>query len=164
MLGVCLTATTSIVMSGASIAQTESDRYYLPQSEQPFEGTVDTRIGKLEFRNQYPSKQSLGTLLDSMDFHGATQAFLWGSPIASNANLQHYIDNVFKVRQGELLETASREQKLGILTANATTPYIIGTVNLEKTGPFVIDVPAGKLGGWCSTMTPTSHRIFFTAA
>ena len=72
---------------------------------------------------------------------------MWGIPITSNANLQHYIDNVFKVRQGELLETTTVDQKRGILTANATTPYIIGTVNLEKTGPFVIDVPAGKTGG-----------------
>ena len=129
----------------SSLAQ--ADPYYLPQSQQPFEGLVDTRIGRLEFGNQYPSKESLELLLDSMDFHGATQAYLWGIPIASNANLQHYIDNVFDFRQGELLETANREQKLGILTANATTPYIIGTVNLEKTGPFVIDVPAGRLGG-----------------
>ncbi len=82
-----------------------------------------------------------------MDFHGATQAYLWGIPIASFGNLQYYTDKVFKVRQGELLKTATLEQKLGILTANATTPYILGTVNLESTGPFVIDVPAGKTAG-----------------
>jgi hypothetical protein len=123
------------------------DRFYLPQPNQPFEGKVDTRIGTLEFSNQYPSKETLETLLDNMDFHGATQAYLWGIPITSNANLQHYIDNVFKVRQGELLETTTVDEKRGILTANATTPYIIGTVNLEKTGPFVIDVPEGKTGG-----------------
>jgi hypothetical protein len=86
-------------------------------------------------------------ILDNMDFHGATQAYLWGIPIASFSNLQYYTDNVFKVRQGELLKTATLEQKLGILTANATTPYILGTVNLESTGPFVIDVPVGKTAG-----------------
>jgi hypothetical protein len=41
-----------------------------------FDGKVDTRIGKLEFDNQYPSKASMDTILDSMDFHGATQAYL----------------------------------------------------------------------------------------
>jgi hypothetical protein len=87
------------------------------------------------------------TILDSMDFHGATQAYLWGIPIASFANLQYYIDDVFKVRQGELLKAATLEQKLGILTGNATTPYILATVNLESTGPFVIEVPAGKTAG-----------------
>ena len=130
-----------------AIAQTQEDPFFLPQSTQPFDGKVETRIGTLEFNNQYPSQETLETLLDNMDFHGATQAYLWGIPIASNANLQQYIDNVFKARQGELFETTTVDQKRGILTANATTPYIIGTVNLEKTGPFVIDVPEGKTGG-----------------
>jgi len=142
-----LSTTMSLVMSTIAFAQSKPDRFYLPQAEQPFDGKVDTRIGKLKFDNQYPSKQSMETILDSMDFHGATQAYLWGIPIASFANLQHYNDKVFKVRQGELLKTATLEQKLGILTANATTPYIIGTVNLESTGPFVIEVPAGKTAG-----------------
>ena len=116
-------------------AQAQEDRFLLPQPIQPFEGKVETRIGTLEFSNQYPSRESLETLLDNMDFHGATQAYLWSLPIASNANLQHYIDNVLKARQGELLKTTTVDQKRGILTANATTPYVIGTVNLEKTGP-----------------------------
>ncbi len=143
ILGVSVLA----LVSGIVFAQSKPDRFFLPQPTQPYEGKVETRIGTLEFSNQYPSRESFETLLDNMDFHGATQAYLWGIPIASNANLQHYIDNVFKVRQGELLETTTVDQKRGILTANATTPYIIGTVNLEKTGPFVIDVPAGKTGG-----------------
>ena len=124
-----------------------ADRFYLPQPDQPFEGKVDTPIGTLEFGNQYPSKASLDTLLDSMDFHGATQAYLWGIPITSFANFQYYTDHVFKVRQGELVKTTNREQKLGILTANATTPYILGTVNLSETGPFVVDLPAGAIAG-----------------
>jgi hypothetical protein len=124
-----------------------TDRFYLPQPDQPFEGKVDTPIGTLEFSNQYPGKASLDTLLDAMDFHGATQAYLWGIPITSFANFQYYTDHVFKVRQGELVKTTNREQKLGILTANATTPYIIGTVNLSETGPFVVDLPAGAIAG-----------------
>jgi hypothetical protein len=89
----------------------------------------------------------MDALLDSMDFHGATQAYLWGIPIASFANLQYYSDNVWKFRQGELVNYSNLHRKLGILTANATTPYIIGTVNLAKTGPFVIDLPAGPIAG-----------------
>jgi len=136
-----------LVLCVAAAAQSKPDRFYLPQPDQPFEGKVDTRIGTLEFSNQYPSKESVDTLLDNMDFHGATQAYLWGLPIASFANLQYYLDEVFKVRQGELIKTANREQKLGILTANATTPYIIGMADLEKIGPLVIELPAGNTAG-----------------
>jgi hypothetical protein len=78
----------SFAASETAIAQTENDPFYLPQAKQPFEGKLDTRIGTLEFNNQYPSKDSMQTILDSMDFHGATQAYLWGIPIASFANMQ----------------------------------------------------------------------------
>ena len=68
-----------LAMASASlaIAKSKSDRFYLPQSDQPFEGEVETRIGTLEFDNRYPSKESMQAILDSMDFHGATQAYLW---------------------------------------------------------------------------------------
>jgi hypothetical protein len=137
----------SIVLSGIAVTQSKSDPFYLPQANQPFEGKVDTHIGTLEFNNQYPSKESMETILDSMDFHGATQAYLWGIPMASMANFQHYNQDIFKLRQGELTQFVSLEEKLGILTGNATTPYILGTVNLQKTGPFVIDLPPGAIGG-----------------
>ena len=147
MLRFAFAVLAALFVCGAVHAKSDADPFYLPQSDQPFEGKVKTRIGKLEFDNQYPSKDSMETILDNMDFHGATQAYLWGIPIASFSNLQYYTDSVFKVRQGELLQTTTVDQKRGILTANATTPYIIGTVNLQETGPFVIDVPAGKTAG-----------------
>lgn len=43
-----------------------TDRFLLPQADQPFECTVDTRIGTLDFDNQYPSKASVETILDNM--------------------------------------------------------------------------------------------------
>ncbi|WP_428353984.1 DUF1254 domain-containing protein [Methyloprofundus sp.] len=144
-IGVAVTL--SLAVNGAVVAESKFDPFYLPQANQPFEGTVDTRIGTLEFNNQYPSKDSMQTILDSMDFHGATQAFLWGIPMASMANFQHYNRDVFKVRQGGLVQYVGLKKKLGILTGNATTPYILGTVNLQETGPYVIDLPAGAIGG-----------------
>jgi hypothetical protein len=82
-----------------------------------------------------------------MDFHGATQAFLWGIPIASFANLQFYLHQEFGLGQAEMIQTKSLEDKFGILTANATTPYIFATPDLTKTGPLVIEVPAGSTAG-----------------
>jgi len=82
-----------------------------------------------------------------MDFHGATQAYLWGIPIASFANLQYYLQQDFGFGEFDLMETKTLSDKLGILTANATTPYIFCTPNLSKTGPVVIEVPAGSIAG-----------------
>ena len=37
--------------------------------------------------------------------------------------------------------------KLGLLTANATTPYLMAFPNMKDTGPLVADVPAGAVAG-----------------
>ena len=37
--------------------------------------------------------------------------------------------------------------KLGILTANATTPYVIGFPNVAESGPLVMEFPAGAIAG-----------------
>jgi hypothetical protein len=129
------------------MAGAKTDRFYLPQPDQPFDGKVKTRIGTLEFNNQYPSEKSLDSILDSMDFHGATQAYLWGIPLASFANLQYYLHEDFKFGQTDFFVFEKLEDKLGILTANATTPYIGATPDLTKTGPLVVEMPAGQLAG-----------------
>ena len=136
-----------LILFGPAITYSKQDRFYLPQSNQPFKGKVDTPIGTLEFNNQYPSKASMKTLLNNIDFHGATQAYLWGIPIASFANLQYFLQQKFGFDQCELMETKTLADKLGILTANATTPYIFCTPNLTKTGPMVVEVPAGSIAG-----------------
>ena len=136
-----------LILFGPAITYSKQDRFYLPQSNQLFKGKVDTPIGTLEFNNQYPSKASMKTLLNSIDFHGATQAYLWGIPIASFANLQYFLQQKFGFDQCELMETKTLADKLGILTANATTPYIFCTPNLTKTGPMVVEVPAGSIAG-----------------
>lgn len=41
--------------------------FILSQANQPFEGKVDTRIGTLEFNNQYPS--NIDTLNTLVAFH-----------------------------------------------------------------------------------------------
>ncbi|WP_256677389.1 DUF1254 domain-containing protein [Pseudomonas sp. L13] len=41
----------------------------------------------------------------------------------------------------------SYEDKLGVITANATTPYILGFVDLNETGPLVVELPPGPTAG-----------------
>lgn len=144
---ILLSAVVLFVLCGVALAGSDSDRFLLPQPDQPFEGKVETRVGTLEFSNQYPSKASVETLLDAMDFQGATQAYLWALPLVAMANYQFYHQEVFGFEKGELVEVKALEDKLPILTANATTPYIFATADLAKTGPMVIEVPAGATAG-----------------
>ena len=54
---------------------------------------------------------------------------------------------VFGAHSGDLVLYQTYEDKLGILTANATTPYIIAFIDLSKTGPMVLEMPAGHIAG-----------------
>ena len=110
-------------------------------------GTVDTRIGELTFENGYPSRESVEKLFDAMDFQRATQAYIWALPIVSMAEWQAVHEKQFDAQDGDIVVYKTTEEKLGILTANATTPYVIAFNDLGRSGPLIIDVPAGPTGG-----------------
>lgn len=109
--------------------------------------TVETRIGNLQFESGYPSRATVGKLYDEMDFQRACQAYLWGIPAVSLNEWRHAHEDVFKVRNGQWILMITREEKIGILTPNNTTPYLVSTVDLAKTGPFVIELPPGEIAG-----------------
>jgi hypothetical protein len=113
----------------------------------PLTGTIHSRIGSLDFEGGYPTEESLVKLYDELDFQRAVQTYLWAIPLVSFAYWQEVDETVFGMQDGDLVLTASFRDKLGILTANDTTPYLVGFLNLQRTGPVVIDYPSGKTAG-----------------
>jgi hypothetical protein len=109
--------------------------------------SLETRIGKLKFESGYPSREAISKLYDEMDFQRACQAYLWGLPIVGMAEWKNANDNVFKVRNGQLVSFLTFDEKLGILTPNFTTPYICTTADLQKSGPLVLEIPQGLMAG-----------------
>jgi hypothetical protein len=101
----------------------------------------------LEFEGGYPTDATVTKLYDEMDFQRATQAYMWAMPIVSFAKWQEQHEKVFGQEDGDLVITLSVREKMGILTPNDTTPYLVGFVNLERTGPLVIDYPKGPTAG-----------------
>jgi hypothetical protein len=85
-------------------------------------------------------------LLDEMDFQRACQAYLWGVPIVSFAKWQHDWKTKLGTKNGQIVFVESYEDKLGILTANTTTPYVIAFIDLTK-GPWVMEIPEGEVRG-----------------
>ena len=49
-LNIMLVVMMSLLFCGTSFAASKPDRFYLPQQDQPFDGKVKTRIGKLKFK------------------------------------------------------------------------------------------------------------------
>ncbi|MFM0475730.1 DUF1254 domain-containing protein [Paraburkholderia strydomiana] len=110
--------------------------------------TVDTRIGRVELTEGVPANAaSVQKLFDDSDFQRACQAYVWALPIVGFAQWQSDARNVFGAKDTDMVIYQSVQDKLGILTANATTPYIVGLPDLSKTGPLVIDYPAGNSAG-----------------
>ena len=113
----------------------------------PMTGTINSRIGSLAFDGGYPTDATVTKLYDEMDFQRATQACMWAIPIVSFAKWQEQHEKVFGQEDGDLVLTSSFREKMGILTPNDTTTYLVGFVNLERTGPLVIQYPKGLTAG-----------------
>ncbi len=110
-----------------------------------------TRIGPLELNaNGLPSEQSVAALFDELDFQRAVQAYLWGLPIVAFAVWQKAHEEVFGAGDGDVVFYDDFKARKGILTANATTPYFVAFFDTSRTGPMVIDFPAGELTGGAS--------------
>ena len=90
--------------------------------------TLTTHIGKLSFHHGfakgYPTKETVEKLYEERDFQRACQAYLWAVPAVAFAQWQ-YGQATFCAGNGVLGEFVAFDDKLGILTPNATTPYYL---------------------------------------
>lgn len=111
------------------------------------DGQIKTRIGDLHFEGGYPNVTTVEVLFDELDFQRACQAYLWALPIVSMAQFQHAVAEAFAPEDCDLLQNLDYQSKLGVLTANAATPYLGLFPNMARTGPIVVDVPPGALIG-----------------
>jgi hypothetical protein len=139
-----LIAISLLAMSIASYAETKQPG---KKSSRALEGTVDTRIGKLKFEMGYPSNATIKKLYNEMDFQRAVQAYIWALPLVEMAEWQKAQKDIFKAGTNDFVTYQNFTQKLGILTANATTPYMMSFPNLKETGPMVFEIPAGPTAG-----------------
>jgi hypothetical protein len=117
---------------------------------------VQTRIGELEFSHAfehgYPTDETVKKLYDEMDFQRACQAYLWGLPLVSLAEWKYQNEKVFGAKDCDLVSQISYKDKLGILTANVTTPYVFAIADLTKTGPLVLELQPGLNAGSISDL------------
>ncbi len=114
--------------------------------------TIDTRIGKLEFTQAfadgYPTDATVDKLFDEMDFQRAVQAYIWSTPLVSMAQWRYAHEKQLGAANGQIVFVESYKDKLGGLTYNATTPYVLPFIDLTQ-GPWVVEMPgpAGKVRG-----------------
>ena len=111
-------------------------------------GDTATRIGPLDLDHQgLPDQAAIDRLYEERDFQRACQCYIWALPIVSYAQWQNQHETVFGAGDGDIVKYVSVRDKLGLITANATTPYIIGFVNTARTGPVIVECPPGEIAG-----------------
>jgi hypothetical protein len=108
---------------------------------------IDTRVGKVEVVNGFPTAESAKMLFDESDFQRATQAYLWALPAVGFQGLHLAHLNTFGAKDGEVVLYVTLKDKTGMLTPNLTTIYAMSFWNLREQGPLIIIVPPGASAG-----------------
>jgi hypothetical protein len=109
---------------------------------------VDSRIGALsftkDFENGYPTDETVKKLYDEMDFQRACQAYMWSVPLTSFVWWQLHQNDVLGTKNGQIVFYGTYSEKSCGLTFNATTPYAIAWIDLQESGPYVVEIPPGN--------------------
>ena len=111
--------------------------------------TLPGRLGQVELDGELPRRDDLPKIFDELDYQLACQAYLWALPLVSYAQWQLVHRDVFGAGPTDLVHYVSYQDRLGLITANATTPYTLGFFDLAG-GPLVIELPPGPTAGGLS--------------
>ena len=117
------------------------------QQQLPTTGIVESRLSGIELINGYPTPATVARLFDEIDFQRACQAYLWALPIMAMQQWQAEHREKFGAGNLDFVDYLTFTDKLGLLTANATTPYIMSFPSMKDTGPLVMEIPAGPTAG-----------------
>jgi len=108
---------------------------------------IATPYGEVRLEDNYITDDSSKKLFDAMDTQRAAQAYIWSTPLVSFTTWRDQQNLLYGPNaRGTFAVFVSYNEKLGIVTGNLTTPYIIGFDSLSK-GPIYVDYPAGKTAG-----------------
>ena len=115
-------------------ASENADEGMAAQRATPGTTVLDTRLGTITLTHGFPTQDSVEKLYDQLDFQRACQAYLWALPFIEMAQWQHETAVTFGAADIDYVAYLTARDKMGILTANATTPYYIAFPDLSRTG------------------------------
>ncbi|MGI9293219.1 MAG: DUF1214 domain-containing protein [Pseudomonadales bacterium] len=102
----------------------------------------------ISINSDYLTNDSINIINRNLMINRAAEVYQWALPLASFQMWYNAHNQVFNARYNyDFVSYESMNEKSGIITSNATTPYVISFMNLENTGPLVVEVPPGKMAG-----------------
>ncbi len=151
MKAIKILSATSLLLLNLSACSPEPaavDKSSNSDSERKYQ-KLETRFGVLTFENDYlegiPTAESREQIFDEIDFQRASQAYIWSVPMTSFYSWkQSFYDMGGEDSQIHYFE--SYESKLGGLTYNTSTPYVVSFINIAKQ-PTIINIPTDEVRG-----------------
>jgi hypothetical protein len=103
----------------------------------------------LTFVEGYPTKETSARLYDEMDYQRAVQAYIWATPLVNSVGFYKALiaAGLNPAAPSMVVFDKPLSPKQVFMTGNDVSTYGNSTVDLSKTGPFVVDAPEGVLGG-----------------
>ena len=132
-------------LSGCSTLNTENKSNDSGRKYQ----TLDTRIGPLVFENDYlvgiPTADTRSKIFDEIDFQRASQVYIWSVPMMGYYSWKQ---SFYKMggEDGQVHYFEDYNSKLGGLTYNTSTPYVLSFINVLKQ-PVIIHIPTKEVRG-----------------
>ena len=128
-------------LGGAKALQSSKD--FTPAAE-----NIETRFGKLEFPDGYPTKETAQKVYDELDLQRATQLFLDMYPALSMRGMMiGSVRDYGNKDSSHIAVTADRlDSKALWLTGNTESIYAMIVFDLKADGPTVFQAPAGLMG------------------
>ncbi|MET7772153.1 DUF1254 domain-containing protein [Nocardia sp. NPDC005366] len=108
------------------------------------------RLGAVRMYRELPIRVDLPLVFDELDYQMACQTYLWALPLVSFAQWRHQHREIFGATDYDVVHYVTYADRLGLITANTTTPYVIGFIDLSVTGPVVVEIPPGPIAGGIS--------------
>jgi hypothetical protein len=105
---------------------------------------VDTRLGRLEFFDGIPTRETAALVYDNLDFLRGVETFLNGMPATSLEGLRLGFTSLGANNSNQvILFDRLMDSNPLFLTGNTDTVYVSAFLDLEKDGPTVVEIPAG---------------------
>jgi hypothetical protein len=108
------------------------------------------RLASITMDDDLPRREDVPMIFDELDYQMAVQAYLWSLPLVSYGQWRAVHRDLFGATDFDLVRYLTFKDRSGLITANATTPYILNFIDLSATGPLVIELPAGPTAGGVS--------------
>jgi len=115
----------------------------------PSINSIETYVGKIEYQNQTLKIESADHLRHQFRLQRASQLVCWSMPAVSFYKMFEAYRAMSGAGIGDpvILLCSGYDGVYPWLTANVTTPYTISFLDLNETGPVIVEIPAGGVYG-----------------